>query len=177
MKSTDRTRTVCQLLYYAIMASLFLIPLMLVVVWCYADSILMANQMIPTAAISFPLSNSSRLFLVLMTALVAAPTYWGLFALRRFLKACCAEEYLSSDNSRYLKRFAFGLIGSALLSPVSSAVLSVLLTMHNPPGQRMLAIGLGSHQLMLAAIGVLLFILANLLKRASLIAEENAQII
>jgi len=41
----------------------------------------------------------------------------------------------------------------------------------------MLAIGISSNQITLAAVGGLLFVLANLLKRASLIADENAQII
>ncbi|QDT44451.1 hypothetical protein Pan241w_45600 [Gimesia alba] len=177
MASKDRTRTVCQLLYYFIVVSLFVVPTLLVWVWFYADRMVAANGMIPADAISFPLSVSSKCFLVLMTAIVGAPTYWGLFALRRFLKACCAEDYLSKQNSRYLKRFAFGLIGTALLSPVSGAILSVLLTMHNPPGKKMLAIGISSNQITLAAVGGLLFVLANLLKRASLIADENAQII
>ena len=109
--------------------------------------------------------------------LLIAPTYWGLISLRRFLKACCAEDYLGTQNSRLLKRFALGLMGSALLSPICGAALSVVLTMHNPPGQKMLAISIGSNQFILAGVGALIFLLANLLKRASLIAEEHAQII
>tara|TARA_R110002111_G_scaffold262694_1_gene340123 strand:- start:47967 stop:48500 length:534 start_codon:yes stop_codon:yes gene_type:complete len=177
MAQKDRTRLVCQFLYYLSVLSLVMMPVLLVVVWLYADSIVAANGMIPAAAIQIPLSVSSKSFLVLLTAIVGAPTYWGLFSLRRFLKACCAEDYLGARNSRYLKRFAFGLIGSALLSPISGAVLSVLLTMHNPPGKKMLAIGISSNQITLAAVGGLLFVLANLLQRASLIADENAQII
>lgn len=177
MASKDRTRMVCRLLYYFSVLSLWLLPCLLVVVWFYADQIAAKNGFVPATAISFPLAVSTKCFMILLTALVSAPTYWGLFALRRFLKACCAEDYLSVQNSRYLKRFAFGLIGTALLSPISGAVLSVLLTMHNPPGKKMLAIGISSNQIMLAAVGGLLFVLANLLKRASLIADENAQII
>lgn len=177
MASKDRTRMVCSLLYYFSVLSLWLLPCLLVVVWFYADQIAAKNGFIPATAISFPLAVSTKWFMILLTALVSAPTYWGLFALRRFLKACCAEDYLSVQNSRYLKRFAFGLIGTALLSPISGAVLSVLLTMHNPPGKKMLAIGISSNQIILAAVGGLLFVLANLLKRASLIADENAQII
>lgn len=177
MVAQDRTRLFCRLLYVMNVFALWTLPLLLVGVWFYADQIAASSRTVPLRAISFPLSPLTRCGMVLLTGLVTAPTYWGLFALRRFLKACCDEQYLTSQNSRYLKRFAFGLIGSAFLSPVSGAALSVLLTMHNPPGQKMLAISIGSTQLTLAAVGVLLFVLANLLKRASLIAEEHAQII
>lgn len=115
--------------------------------------------------------------MVLLSATVMAPTYWGLISIRQFLKACCAEEYLSSQNSRYIKRLAFGLLGTALLSPISCSILSVLLTLHNPPGQKMLTIGINSNQIILAGVGGLLLVLANLIHRASLIAEENAQIV
>lgn len=177
MVQKDRTRAVCQFLYYLSVLALVLLPTLLVAVWFYADHIAATNGFVPPTAISFPLAVSTKCFMVLLTAMVVAPSYWGLFALRRFLKACCAEDYLSPQNSRFLKRFAFGLIGTALLSPISGAVLSVLLTMHNPPGKKMLAIGISSNQITLAAVGGLLFVLANLLKRASLIADENAQIV
>jgi len=177
MASKDRTRTVCQLLYYFTVLSLFVMPLLLVWVWFFADLIAEKTSSLPATAIQHPLPVSTKIFMVLLSAVVTAPTYWGLFSIRRFLKACCAEDYLSSKNSRYLKRFAFGLIGTALLSPVSCSVLSVLLTMHNPPGKKMLTIGISSNQITLAAVGGLLFVLANLLQRASLIADENAQII
>ncbi|MCA9006807.1 MAG: DUF2975 domain-containing protein [Planctomycetaceae bacterium] len=177
MARKDRTTVVCRILYYGCALSLWLLPAVLLWVWFCADLIAAQNGMIPVKAIPFPLLVSTKVGMVLITLLLLAPTYWGLFALRRFLKACCAEDYLGAQNSRLLKRFALGLMGTAILSPVCGAVLSVLLTMHNPPGQRMLAISLGSNQIILAGVGGLIFLLANLLKRASLIAEEHAQII
>lgn len=177
MARKDRTSVVCRILYYGCVLSIWLLPVFLIWVWFCADLIAARNGVIPLKAIPFPLPASTRVGMVLVSALVTAPTYWGLFALRRFLKACCAEDYLGSQNSRLLKRFALGLMGTAILSPVCGAVLSVLLTMHNPPGQRMLAISLGSNQIVLGSVGGLIFLLASLLKRASLIAEEHAQIV
>ncbi|QDV19979.1 hypothetical protein Pan153_46480 [Gimesia panareensis] len=177
MATHDRTRLVCRLLYVWNVLALWLVPLLLVWVWFYADQIAATNQYVPQKAISFPLSAFTKAGMVLVTALVASPTYWGLFALRRFLRACCAEEYFTAQNSRNLKRFALGFLGSALLSPLSSGVMSVLLTIHNPPGQKMLVIGLSSTQVTMAAVGALLLVVASLLQRASLIAEEHAQII
>lgn len=177
MTSKDRTRTICHVLYYFSVLSLFCVPLLLLGVWFYADQLVAGNGLIPDSVIQHPLPASTKCFVVLLTAIMISPAYWGLFSLRRFLAACCGEDYLTLQNSRYLKRFAFGLIGSALLSPITGAVLSVLLTLHRPPGQKMLAINVSSNQIILIAVGGLLFVLANLLKRASLIAEENAQIV
>lgn len=177
MRSKDRTKTICKVLYYFSVLSMYFLPLLLLGVWFYADPLVARNGLIPDAVIQHPLSVSTKCYMVLLTAIMLAPAYWGLFSLRRFLAACCAEDYLTLQNSRYLKRFAYGLIGSALISPVTGAALSVLLTLHRPAGQKMLAINISSNQIILIAIGSLLFVLANLLKRASLIAEENAQII
>ncbi|WP_417381423.1 DUF2975 domain-containing protein [Gimesia sp.] len=177
MARKDRTSVICRILYYLCALSLWLLPAFLLWVWFCADRIAAQNGMIPVKAIPLPLPVSTKVGMVLVSVLLLAPTYWGLFALHRFLKACCAEDYLGTQNSRLLKRFALGLMGTAFLSPVCGAALSVLLTMHNPPGQRMLAINLSSNQIVLAAVGALIFLLANLLKRASLIAEEHAQIV
>ncbi|QDU10097.1 DUF2975 domain-containing protein [Gimesia aquarii] len=177
MTSKDRTSTICQVLYYFSVLSLYVVPLMLLGVWFYADQLVAGNGMIPDSMIQHPLPVTTKTFLVLLTAIMISPAYWGLFSLRRFLAACSTEDYLTLQNSRDLKRFAFGLMGTALISPITGAVLSVILTLHRPAGQKMLAINISSNQIILVAIGGLLFILANLLKRASLIADENAQIV
>ncbi|WP_298862115.1 DUF2975 domain-containing protein [uncultured Gimesia sp.] len=177
MTSKDRTSTICKVLYYCCIISLFAMPILLVWVWLYADLIAASASSLPASAIQHPLPVWTKCLMVLLSATVMAPTYWGLFSIRQFLKACCAEDYLSSQNSRYLKRLAFGLFGTALLSPISCSILSVLLTIDNPPGQKMLTIGISSNQIILAAVGGLLFVLANLIQRASLIAEEHAQIV
>ena len=177
MARKDRTSVICRILYHLCALSLWVMPAFLIWVWFCADLIAKQNGRIPVQAIPFPLPVSTKVGMVLLSALLIAPTYWGLISLRRFLKACCAEDYLGTQNSRLLKRFALGLMGSALLSPICGAALSVVLTMHNPPGQKMLAISIGSNQFILAGVGALIFLLANLLKRASLIAEEHAQII
>lgn len=177
MATQDRTRLVCRLLYVGSVLAIWLVPLLLLLVWFFADQIAVANRYVPQSAVSFPLTAFKKAGMVLLTALVTAPIYWGLFALRRFLSACCNEEYLTAQNSRNLKRFACGFLGTALLSPVSGVVMSVLLTLDNPPGQKMLVISISSTQVTMAAVGCLLLVVASLLQRASLIAEEHAQII
>jgi len=177
MASKDRTRTICQVLYYLSILSLYLVPFLLAGVWFYADQLVAGNGLIPDSVIQHPLPVSTKCFMVLLMAVMISPAYWGLFSLHRFLAACCAEDYLTIQNSRYLKRFAFGLVGTAFLSPITGAILSVILTLHRPAGQKMLAINISSNQIIMVAIGGLLFVLANLIQRASLIAEENAQIV
>lgn len=177
MVTRDRTRLICRLLYVGSVVAIWLLPMLLLLVWFYADQMAVANQYAPQHTISFPLAAFKKAGMVLLTAIVTAPLYWGLFALRRFLRACCAEEYLTAQNSRNLKRFACGFLGSAILSPLSGIVMSVLLTLDNPPGKKMLVISISSTQVMVAAVGLLLLVVASLLQRASLIAEEHAQII
>jgi Protein of unknown function (DUF2975) len=76
-----------------------------------------------------------------------------------------------------LRRIGLSLLALALLRPVTATLLGVVLTWSNPPGQRILAIGISIDDYMIAAIGGLLLAIGHVMVEANRLADENRQIV
>ena len=76
-----------------------------------------------------------------------------------------------------LRRIGVCMIGIALLRPVTATSLGILLTLDNPTGQRIVAIGLNIDDYMIGACGGLILAIGHVLVEAKHIADENGQII
>jgi hypothetical protein len=79
----------------------------------------------------------------------------------------------SSRALACLRRFAALLVALALSSPITQALMSVAISLDNPPGQRQLVIQLGSNDYALV-LGALVFVaIARVMTEAARVAEEN----
>jgi Protein of unknown function (DUF2975) len=76
-----------------------------------------------------------------------------------------------------LRRIGLSLLALALVRPVTTTLLSVVLTLSNPPGQRLLAIGIDIDDYMIAAIGGLLLAIGHVMVEANRLADDNRQIV
>ena len=72
-----------------------------------------------------------------------------------------------------LKRFAWALLAAALLAPLVRAVMSVVLTLGNPPGRRQLVVGLSWDDYLAVLLSVVLIAIATVMAEAVRVAEEN----
>ncbi|MGM9491778.1 DUF2975 domain-containing protein [Ideonella sp. YS5] len=72
-----------------------------------------------------------------------------------------------------LRRFASLLVLLALSSPLTQALMSVAISLDNPPGQRQLVISLSSNDYALV-LGALVFVaIARVMTEAARVAQEN----
>jgi Protein of unknown function (DUF2975) len=76
-----------------------------------------------------------------------------------------------------LRRIGLSLLALAFLRPVTATLLGVVLTLSNPPGQRLLSIGISIDDYIIAAIGGLLLSIGHVMVEAKRLADENRQII
>lgn len=72
-----------------------------------------------------------------------------------------------------LRRFAWALLAAALLAPLLRSAMSVVLTLANPPGQRMLVVSLSWHDYMAVLLAAVLIAIATVMAEAVRLAEEN----
>jgi hypothetical protein len=84
---------------------------------------------------------------------------------------------LTQAAQRPLQRFAWAVLAGAVAGPVYRTVLGLVLTLGNPPGQRMLAIGLGSTDYLLVLLGAVLLAIATVMAQAVRVAEENREFV
>lgn len=84
-----------------------------------------------------------------------------------------AGRVFGSLAQRHLRAFAWCMLASALLAPLLRAAVGVALTLGNPPGQRLLAIGLSWNDYVGILCGAVLLAVAVVMSEAVRLAEEN----
>jgi hypothetical protein len=71
------------------------------------------------------------------------------------------------------RRLGYILIAEAIANPIHGALLSIALTLHNLPGQRMLSIGLSSRDLTGAIMGGIVLVISWVMDEGRKLEEEQ----
>lgn len=100
----------------------------------------------------------------------------GLTAARNCFLALAGGEVFSQSVVRGLRGFAFWLLVSTVLQPVSGSVLSLLLSLGSG-GQGQFAFSLGSETLLALLFAGTVLVIATVMSEAISIADDNAQIV
>ncbi|VVE75802.1 DUF2975 domain-containing protein [Pandoraea sputorum] len=98
---------------------------------------------------------------------------YGLVHLRKLFQLYAREEYFSADAAIHLGKAGRSAAMWVLLSVVSEPVLSIVATMREPEGQRVVTIGFGSPYVIALFLAVTISIVAHILRRASSLEQEN----
>ncbi len=115
--------------------------------------------------------------LLAITVLTSLPGIVGLFVLRRPFINFARGELFNRANSADLRRFAVLLIVHALLRPVHLALASVVLSVNHPPGQKVLSLSVGSHELQAIGLALVFWVIASLLLEGARLQAENRQFV
>ncbi len=83
----------------------------------------------------------------------------------------------TADAVRRIRRIGLSALALAVLRPATQTLLGLVLTAANPPGQRMLVIGVSVEDLMLAAFGGLIVAIGHVMGLANALAEDASQIV
>jgi hypothetical protein len=114
---------------------------------------------------------------VVVTLVPAGLMIVGLVWLRRLFAAFAAGRVFSSDNTRAIRVFAWSMIGVHVAQVFALGLSSMIITMLNPPGQRLLAFGIGSDQVLAIFVGAVFVLIAHVLEEGRRIADDNAAIV
>lgn len=93
---------------------------------------------------------------------------WALFG--RYARG----DIWGAPSLRHLRRAALALTALAPTLPLSKTLAVLALTAANPPGQRILHLGLGLQDLLALLTGLVLLAVATVMAEAARLAEENA---
>lgn len=106
-------------------------------------------------------------------ALPSLVLIWGLFRLASLFRHVSDGQVFSEAGARALRDFAVAVLAHAALVPVGYSLTIVVLTAANPPGERHLAIALGSDDAARVLIGLVFLAVAWILWEGRRIADEN----
>jgi hypothetical protein len=113
----------------------------------------------------------------LLTFFYIAPGVISLYFLRRTFSNFAKGELFNRRNSRDLRIFSAFLFVQALAKPLHFSISSILLSMNHPAGQQMLSISLGSDEIKVIALAMILWVMSDLLVSADKLENENKQFV
>ncbi len=122
---------------------------------------------------SFEVDTSMRAW-GLAVSLLPMAVGLGLFVMVwRLFGEYAQGRALQTPAQRQLQGVAWALLALALLQPLTRAALSVVLTMNQPPGQRMLVLQVSGNDYLALLTAVALLAVALVMRQAVQVAEEN----
>lgn len=102
---------------------------------------------------------------------------YGLFHARLCFLGFVRGETFSLGTVRHLRGFATGMFAAAVAGLVSSALISLILTLGAPHGKRALSLGIGSNDLLMLLFAGIVWQIARVMTQAVELADEHAQIV
>jgi len=113
----------------------------------------------------------------LLTLFYVAPGIVGLYFLRRAFSNFSKGELFNHSNSRDLQLFSVFLFAQAIAKPLHFSLASLLLSINHPVGQKVLSISLGSAEIKVIALAMILWVMSDLLVSGNKLENENKQFI
>lgn len=172
--SMQRVRRISRWMVVACWALLTVLPLALVAYWATAsDAMLAGHANLPAQAIQGPVTTWQRLAAGGVMAVPLALLLMGVWQARRCFDMFARGQVFTLQATALLGRFAGWVAWAALAALVAGGVTSVLLTLHNPPGARHLAISIGSNHVFTLFFAGLVWLMAAVIAQGQTLAEEN----
>jgi hypothetical protein len=101
----------------------------------------------------------------------------GLWVARSLFKRLADGMVFEPETGVLLRRFGIALVVYAALTPFVGTLMAWLVTMLNPPGERLLRFAISDHEIVLAIVGTLILTTGSVMADAARMAEESRQII
>jgi Protein of unknown function (DUF2975) len=150
------------------------LPLALAVYWWLAsDAELVALVNLPPSALLAPLLPWQRLAGAMVMGVPLLCLLWGLGHARRCFAQFARGDVFTEGATAHLRHMAAWVAAAALAALLAAAGVSVLLTLHQPPGARHVALAIGSDQLFTLFFAGLVWLMAAVIGQGQALAEEN----
>jgi len=158
-----------------------LIPLAVAALWTFGSwQVLALVRLVPADIIHhlpgdvLPWRRITGAAITLVPALLLS---YGLLRARRSVAAFARGDFFAADVVDGLRGYAGATFWAAIASIVSVPVLSVAMTLANPPGQRELSADLSGAQLLSLLGAGIVWVIASAMARAAQIARENEEFV
>ena len=119
------------------------------------------------------MSLSGRLMGLVITMLPTGVAMWGAFHLMRLFRYYEQGLIFKLVNVQCFKKLSRVLIWWFAAGIVHRSLLGVALTLHNPPGQRVLAVDLGAPDLTALLLGIILAVIAWVMEEGRRLQKDQ----
>lgn len=178
MQNIERIQRLSSTMQWLCRAAIALIPVC--IVWAWLDFERFAPVIAGPNMHALQMEHIGPLNLamgLIVSSIPAGVLVVGLYRLQALFGLYRRARFFTETNVRHLRAFAICLFVNALLLPLTGSALSVVLTMSNPPGERMLNVSVSSSHIATAFMGAVFMIIAGIMLEGRRLADENAEIV
>lgn len=188
MDGLSRIRTVSRIVRRLAWLPIVGIPAFLALFWATAgpggpggvdwwSAITNSGSPLPAGFDPATMTPALRLLAFLASMITAGLVVYAFWQIRLLFGLYERGAIFTEDNARILKRIAWAVVVTAPASVLKGSAMSVLLSWNNGPGQRELAVSLGTGELFALFAGVILLVISWVMGQAQAVWEENRQFV
>ncbi|WP_322515558.1 DUF2975 domain-containing protein [Rhodopseudomonas palustris] len=124
-----------------------------------------------------PLDAGNQALAAIIIAVPVAVLVWGLLNVRALFGDFARGRVFTAATATHLQRFGIAVAAQGALGPLTATVLALVLSLGNPPGQRLLVLTFSSNDYISVIVGGVLIAVAAVMREATRIADENASFV
>ena len=177
MTNTHKIQRVSVLMSTICLILVWVLPLLLLLIWVYFERLNVPLEYLGNALRPETIALPYRILGFTISMVPVALLMWGLLHLRALFGLFRKAVFFSEANARLLHKFAMMLFFSTLASPIARALVSVALTINNPPGQRAVVVNIETGDLNSLFVATVFLAVAWVMREAHALAQENAEFV
>jgi len=124
-----------------------------------------------------PLTLTTRILATIASLFLCSIIMYALKVLINLFRSYERNEIFTLDNVMRYQKLGYSLFYWVGASIVYGALMSVILSFNNPPGERMLAIGFEGLDFLTLVLGFIILIISWVMKEGYILADENCHTI
>lgn len=174
MQPAARVQTMSRFLRFVFTATLIFIPAIQILFWIFFNQL--PPEMIPhelPVRVAQNLTMTTRLMALAVSFITTGVVMACVYQLIRLFRFYEQAEIFTEQTVGCLRTLGRLLIGLFLAGIVQEPLMSVALTLQNPPGQRMLTFGLNSDNLTVLLFGGVVVLIAWVMDEGRKLQEEQ----
>jgi hypothetical protein len=174
MQNRERIRHASHRLRRLLLTVACAMPAINALVWIYINNFpeIIHRNILPYFVIT-PLPTSARFMGFIVTMMPTAVAMCGAFYLMRLFHLYEKGSIFRPSNVQCFKKLSRVLIWWFAVGIVHRSLLSVALTLHNPPGHRIFSLGIGSPDLTALLLGGILAVIAWVMEEGRKLQEDQ----
>jgi hypothetical protein len=178
MDNTQRISTVSRRLRLACSGLIYFLPLACALFWIFFNYLYAREPLIPLPVrVEHDLPGLTRFLGFLVDLIPMAATLYGLRRLRDLFHLYENGLIFTELNVRSFRSLGRTLIVWVACSVARNSLLSIVLTLNNPPGRRVITLGLSSADFSGVFVGIVVVTISWVMDEARKITEDQALII
>ncbi len=152
-------------------------PAISVIMWMFYNNLpyLMKIQIMKEYLITSPvnLAVDQRIYSSLAALAVSSILMWGFYVLIKLFSLYEKGVIFSRGNVECYRKLGYIIIISMIAGIIHNSAMSVIISLHNPPGQRVVTLSLSSADIAMCIIGMIVVLISWIMDAGKEMMDEQ----